>query len=104
MPRRNRPERPERPDSTGGGGSGGWFGLESRESAADGDWIVRPVAGAAAVKTYRCPGCDHEIPVGLPHLVAWRADGLGAVDARRHWHRACWNNRGHRRIGRRQGR
>ncbi|WP_436773136.1 ATP/GTP-binding protein [Yinghuangia sp. YIM S09857] len=102
MPRRNRPQRPERPDPDSG--SGGWFGLESRESGRDGEWIVRPVSGAAAAKTYRCPGCDHEIPVGVPHVVAWRADGLGTVDDRRHWHRACWNNRGNRHLRHRPGR
>ncbi|WTW97362.1 ATP/GTP-binding protein [Streptomycetaceae bacterium NBC_01309] len=102
MPRRNRPPRPERPEP--GPGSGGWYGLESRESDRDGEWIVRPVSGAAAAKTYRCPGCDHEIPAGVPHVVAWRADGLGTVDDRRHWHRACWNNRGNRHLRRRPGR
>ncbi|NUU21167.1 MAG: hypothetical protein HOV68_06575 [Streptomycetaceae bacterium] len=104
MPRRNRPKRPERserPDSAEGG-SGAWFGLESRQSGADGDWVVRPVTGAAAAKVYRCPGCDHEIAVGVPHIVAWRADDVGAVADRRHWHRACWNNRGHRHISRRR--
>lgn len=101
MPRRNRSHRSERPGPQGGGG---WFGVESREEGPDGDWVVRPVTGAAAVKVYRCPGCDHEIPVGVAHVVAWRADGIGSVDDRRHWHRACWNNRGNRRISRRSGR
>ncbi|MDI2128221.1 ATP/GTP-binding protein [Yinghuangia seranimata] len=111
MPRRNRPERSDRssgsrPSSSSDQDreSGGWFGLEDRETDSVGEWIVRPVSGAAAVKTYRCPGCDHEIPAGVPHVVAWRADGVGSVEDRRHWHRACWNNRGNRRLGRRQGR
>ena len=72
------------------------------ESWPDGDWVVRPVPGAAATKTYRCPGCDQEIPPGLPHLVAWRTDAQpfgmgGGVNERRHWHRACWERRLHRR-------
>ncbi len=53
----------------------------------DETWQWRPVSGQAAVKSYRCPGCDHEVPVGQPHVVAWRDD---AVDDRRHWHTACW--------------
>ena len=89
---------------------------ERTESWPDGDWVVRPVPGAAATKTYRCPGCDQEIPPGTPHVVAWPADGQPfginhAVSARRHWHRPCWERRMHRRpaqaaqhAGRRPGR
>ena len=51
------------------------------------DWVVQPVAGQYALKEYRCPGCDHEIKPGTPHVVAWRAD---TVDQRRHWHTSCW--------------
>ncbi len=50
-------------------------------------WQVRPVRGQAALKAYRCPGCDHEIAVGQPHLVTWPDE---QVDDRRHWHTACW--------------
>lgn len=53
----------------------------------DEHWTSRPVTGQAAVKAYRCPGCDHEIAVGVPHVVAWGDDD---VDRRRHWHTACW--------------
>lgn len=60
------------------------------ESAPDGDWVVRPVSASGATKTYRCPGCDQEIRVALPHVVAWR---VGEEDNRRHWHRACWEAR-----------
>jgi hypothetical protein len=95
MPRRNNAfRRPERPESSG------YFGLEDRQSAPDGDWLVRPISGAAAAKTYRCPGCDQEIPPGVPHLVAWQADR--PVDDRRHWHKPCWNSRATRRITRRR--
>lgn len=51
------------------------------------------VSGANATKAYRCPGCDQEIPAGMPHLVAWPASGLGGAEDRRHWHRPCWEAR-----------
>ncbi|MDT3445242.1 MULTISPECIES: hypothetical protein [unclassified Pseudofrankia] len=54
------------------------------------DWAVRPVTGAASTKAYRCPGCDHEIPPGVPHVVAWPS---GRMEHRRHWHTPCWNRR-----------
>jgi hypothetical protein len=58
------------------------------------DYDVRAVAASRAMKTYRCPGCDHEIKPGTAHLVVWPADlGESAVDDRRHWHTACWSNR-----------
>ena len=53
----------------------------------DEHWTARPVSGQAASKVYRCPGCDHEIPAGQPHVVAWTDE---MVDDRRHWHTACW--------------
>lgn len=40
-----------------------------------------------AVKTYRCPGCDHEILPGVGHEVVVPVE---APDARRHWHTPCW--------------
>ena len=51
------------------------------------EWFSRPIAGHAATKVYRCPFCDHEVPVGQPHTVAWPDDD---VEGRRHWHTACW--------------
>ncbi|WP_231988178.1 hypothetical protein [Nakamurella panacisegetis] len=57
------------------------------------------MTGAAAVKAYRCPGCQQLIPPGTPHLVVWPewvADDVGGVSDRRHWHTACWQ----RRVGR----
>lgn len=72
------------------------FGHQRVESGGDGDWVVRGVSGAAAGKVYRCPGCDQEIRAGMPHLVAWPADGGGLAD-RRHWHTPCWNARSRRR-------
>jgi hypothetical protein len=57
------------------------------------DVDVRPVQPYAAVKNYLCPGCNREIPAGTGHLVVVpRSD----PDARRHWHRGCWQAR-HRR-------
>ncbi|HEX9174710.1 hypothetical protein [Mycobacterium sp.] len=63
------------------------------ETGPDGyDYEVRPVAAALATKSYRCPGCDHEIHSGTAHVVVWPA-GAGGVDDRRHWHTACWRHR-----------
>lgn len=70
------------------------YGLERTESWRGEEWVVRQVGGSAAAKRYRCPGCDQEIPPGVPHVVAWARHG--AVDDRRHWHRACWNARDRR--------
>src|SRR5271166_3142388 len=64
------------------------------ETGPDGyDYEVRPVAAARAVKTYRCPGCDHEIRSGTAHVVVWLAESPAAVEDRRHWHTPCWTNR-----------
>jgi hypothetical protein len=58
---------------------------------------VKPIAAARATKTYRCPGCDHEISPGTAHVVVWPADlRETAVDERRHWHTPCWTNRTNR--------
>jgi hypothetical protein len=40
-----------------------------------------------ATKSYRCPGCDHEIGPGIGHEVVVPRD---APDLRRHWHTPCW--------------
>ena len=62
------------------------------EEGPDGfDYEVMPIPGARAVKTYRCPGCDHEIRPGTPHVAVWRADEGG--EDRRHWHTPCWTKR-----------
>lgn len=69
--------------------------VEAVEDGPDGEqWYVRHIPGTSATKVYRCPGCDQEIGVGLPHVVAWQVDG--PVDARRHWHTGCWRARGRR--------
>lgn len=85
-PRRHRRDEPApRPE-------GGRRAFEDVEDAADGVWYVRHVAGDAG-KTYRCPGCDQEVRPGVPHVVAWPAEGFGGAEHRRHWHAACWRAR-----------
>ncbi|TSD93333.1 hypothetical protein FOS14_23215 [Skermania sp. ID1734] len=70
------------------------------EADADGaSYIVRTVPSARAVKTYRCPGCDHEIRPGVAHVVAWESGADG--EDRRHWHSGCWSGRQTRGITRR---
>ena len=63
-------------------------------------WMVRQLSGHTSTRSYRCPGCEHEIAVGAAHVVVWPDDGLGGVDDRRHWHGSCWKARDHRRYGR----
>jgi hypothetical protein len=48
---------------------------------------VRHVQPYQAEKTYRCPGCDHEIRPGEGHEVVIPLD---APQDRRHWHTGCW--------------
>ncbi|MDT0264673.1 ATP/GTP-binding protein [Streptomyces sp. DSM 44915] len=91
-PRRNRPRGRQQP-STGGEGPRE-YGVERTDEWRGEEWVVRGVTGAAAAKHYRCPGCDQEIPPGVPHVVSWPS--MGAVEDRRHWHRACWNARDRR--------
>src|SRR5436309_600417 len=57
----------------------------------------RALTAAQATTPYRCPGCDHPIAPGTPHLVAWPADPHASVADRRHWHRGCWAARDRRR-------
>ncbi|WP_425544170.1 ATP/GTP-binding protein [Actinocorallia libanotica] len=86
--------RKNRRDGGGGRAMGGpWsYGISETRREPDGEWHVRTVLASAALKTYRCPGCDQTIPPGVAHLVAWPAD-RGGPDDRRHWHRACWQAR-----------
>ncbi|MDQ3455075.1 MAG: hypothetical protein M3513_06360 [Actinomycetota bacterium] len=55
------------------------------------------MTGASSPRPYRCPGCDHEIRPGTPHVVVWPADDDEAAD-RRHWHTSCWHARGRRGV------
>lgn len=91
-PRRNRPRGTEKPGRAVEPADR--YGLERTESWQGEEWAVRHISGAAASKHYRCPGCDQEIPPGVPHLVSWPQYGDG--DDRRHWHKACWNARDRR--------
>ena len=61
------------------------------------DYLVRRITGSTSTKTYRCPGCDHEIRPATPHVVAWPADDPDA-GLRRHWHTACWRARDRRTV------
>ncbi|HTM86060.1 MAG TPA: hypothetical protein VL179_14380 [Mycobacterium sp.] len=57
-------------------------------------YAVRQLTATRAVKTYRCPGCDHEIRPGISHVVAWPTDsGPSGLADRRHWHTPCWAHR-----------
>lgn len=89
MPRANRRRRDDAPLDLGRVSGG----IPSRQQYAGGDWFVRSVTGAGASRAYRCPGCQQEVSVGLPHVVVWPADGVGGVESRRHWHSGCWTNR-----------
>lgn len=56
-------------------------------------FLFRHMGSHSATKFYVCPGCNHNIPPGVAHIVAWPRDtGRGAED-RRHWHRHCWDRR-----------
>lgn len=89
-PRRNRPRGGEPPTDHAGEASDRYGGFQRTESWQGEEWAAWNVAGASAAgKRYRCPGCDQEIPSGVPHVVAWPE--YGGVDDRRHWHKACWN-------------
>ena len=90
MGRRNRraDDEPSRP--LGGGA------YQDVEEHDDGDWVVRRITGAAATKTYRCPGCDQEIRPGTAHVVAYPSDRPSGEEHRRHWHNPCWSKRGNR--------
>lgn len=76
---------------------------ERREQWRGEEYVVRSVTAAGAVKAYRCPGCDQEVRVGLPHVVSWPAWHADAGD-RRHWHTACWAARDSRAPGVQRGR
>jgi hypothetical protein len=92
MPRRNRRnpdffQAPERPPARSDAPP--WaelVGYEVRQLGSD--------------KVYRCPGCDHEIRVGLWHLVVIPD---GDPEGRRHWHTECWRRELHRISGRPRG-
>ena len=55
-----------------------------------GPFDVLRVQPYQAQKEYRCPGCSHEIRVGVGHVVVVPRE---APDMRRHWHTPCWERR-----------
>lgn len=76
------------------------IGVQSTERDPDGvDWHIRTIPAQRAGKTYWCPGCDHSIPPGTNHVVAWQPDDCAG---RRHWHSPCWRARHRRRPTRRR--
>ncbi|HKU29698.1 MULTISPECIES: ATP/GTP-binding protein [Arthrobacter] len=108
MPRSNRPRRSESAKAS-------WkrtgqspdldlerarAGIARRESAPDGDWMVRTMTARNAEKTYICPGCHTAIMPGIAHLVVWSDTHLFGAAAglaeRRHWHTNCWTGRTYR--------
>ncbi|WP_068166513.1 ATP/GTP-binding protein [Rhodococcus phenolicus] len=92
MPRRNRaqPPRHRGPNPHASATARTEYGPAGADSER---FTVRSVPGSRAIKSYRCPGCDHEIAPGTAHVVAWSADTLGGADDRRHWHTGCWSGR-----------
>ncbi|MGX6511891.1 ATP/GTP-binding protein [Rhodococcus sp. SJ-2] len=104
MPRRNRPHASRKhskadAESSGSESSFGWATTRSESGPAGAEseqFTVRTVPGSRATKLYRCPGCDHEIAPGTPHIVAWSTDVPGGADDRRHWHNGCWSARARR--------
>src|SRR4051812_28642363 len=115
MPRSNRPRRAGSskagPARTGGSGAKhgpapeldlerARSGFARRESAPDGEWMVRSMTASRAEKTYICPGCSTAVLPGIAHLVVWSEDHLFGAAAglaeRRHWHTNCWTTRTYR--------
>lgn len=66
------------------------------------DYVVRHLTGSTSTKTYRCPGCDHEVRPATPHVVVW-PDGDEDATHRRHWHKVCWQHRDARRATQHRG-
>ncbi len=97
MARKNRRTAPE---SRAGSGTGGTQRVEQWRGVP---YLVRSITGQAAIKPYRCPGCDQLIGPGSPHVVAWPTDDLDAA-GRRHWHAVCWAARETRWPGVQRGR
>lgn len=112
MPRSNRPRRPLSATRTSKGGSKhngdvpeldlerARSGIARRESAPDGDWMVRSITARNAEKQYICPGCSTPILPGIAHLVVWSDSHLfgeaAGLAERRHWHTNCWTGRTYR--------
>ncbi|MDQ0755865.1 ATP/GTP-binding protein [Arthrobacter sp. B3I4] len=119
MPRSNRPRRAASGNTASGraaGRTGGGkhvagpvpeldlerarTGIARRESAPDGEWMVRSISASRAGKTYVCPGCFTAVLPGTAHLVVWSEDHIfgpaAGLAERRHWHSNCWTSRSYR--------
>lgn len=113
MPRSNRPRRNASSTRSGSAGGSKWTeptpeldlerargGIARRESAPDGDWMVRTMTAKKAEKQYICPGCSTAIVPGIAHLVVWSDSHLfgqaAGLAERRHWHTNCWTGRTYR--------
>ena len=115
MPRSNRPRRPASGKGAASGRGAGRrnsadvpeldlerarAGIARRESAPDGEWMVRTMTAKNAEKTYICPECSTAVLPGVAHLVVWKDDHLFGAAAglaeRRHWHTNCWVSRSYR--------
>lgn len=70
------------------------YGGARKEQHRGAEWFVRDIPAHRAEKTYRCPSCGTDIPVGQAHVVAWSAEyffgDAAAVQERRHYHAHCW--------------
>lgn len=62
-------------------------------------WAVRRVRGGEPDRSYRCPGCQHDVPGSAAHVVVWPREAMRGLENRRHWHTACWSARERRRPG-----
>lgn len=72
------------------------------ESYLGTDYVVRQLSGANSTKSYRCPGCDHEVRPATSHVVVW-PEGDEDATHRRHWHKVCWQHRETRRATQHRG-
>lgn len=70
------------------------YGGARKEARRGADWFVRDIPAHRAEKSYRCPVCSNEVPIGQAHVVAWQAEHFFGDDAsvrdRRHFHTHCW--------------
>ena len=93
-PRRNRPkggaDRPAGSAERATGPAATAAGSARRAGRARSGRCAQVAGASAAGKTYRCPGCDQEIPLRGAACGGLAASTRG-VDDRRHWHKACWN-------------
>jgi hypothetical protein len=83
-PRRNYPKKRRAPDQEEDVAT-----MRGLVVSAPAGWKALVITKERALKEYRCPGCDHEVRVGVQHVVAWR---VGDDHHRRHWHTGCWAN------------